>query len=106
MPFVPNLEDYNFDATELGDDEEEFTGMVHEDISPEGCVQSYKEYHRSGVLSEVAHPIVEELRDEVESARNSVARHSRDPSPSSHHNTSSNNPFAKIKKHSSTHKLK
>jgi serum/glucocorticoid-regulated kinase 2 len=31
-PFVPNLLEYNFDTTELGDDEEEFTALVHEDI--------------------------------------------------------------------------
>ena len=41
-PFIPNLEEYNFDLTQLGDDQEEFTALVREDTSKKNCiVKSY-----------------------------------------------------------------
>lgn len=33
IPFAPNLQDYNFDTSELGDDEEEYTALVYENIN-------------------------------------------------------------------------
>ena len=45
--------------------------------------------------------MIDELIQEVESLKNSTVRQSRGPSPSSHIN-----PFIKMKKNSSTHKLR
>lgn len=59
-PFVPNLEEHNFDASELGDDEEEFTALVHEDIARATLKKhhQYKEYYTSPLLTDHANPIL------------------------------------------------
>jgi hypothetical protein len=62
VPFAPNLLDYNFDTSELGDDEEEYTALVHENINQELKKESfYKEYYKSETLSNFKRPFIDQL---------------------------------------------
>ena len=69
VPYAPSLLDYNFDATELGDDEQEYSALVHEEVTSEGCRAGYREYHRSEALSHHRNPMWEEVKTELQEQR-------------------------------------
>lgn len=63
-PWVPNLREYNFDSTELGDDEEEFTALVRVDCSGKNCI--HQEYISSKARSHELDQYLSEIMVKVD----------------------------------------
>lgn len=81
-PHAPKLEDYNFDTSELGDDEQEFTALVHEDINREAKKQTYyQEFYKSTLLTNYSNPILNALFKSVSAQNREDTQPSKDLSP-------------------------